>query len=164
MMSLNGDYEFAVTPELVMVFSATGAGPNSTGAQSRRIYTDGRPQLSGDDLFPTYTGNSIGRWEGDTLVVRTVGLNDGNFIDRTGAMLSGDAVVTERIRMTGPDTLEDRFTIEDKTALTRPWTVTRTWKRVPGQRSLAADSCLGKRVNPANLTDAAAAKKRQQER
>lgn len=155
MMSLGGDFEFAVTPEVIWVFSQTAPGPGSTGTQSRRIYADGRPQLAGDDLFPTYTGNSIGRWEGDTLVVRTVGLNEGNFVDRTGAMLSPDAVVTERIRLIAPDVLEDQFTIDDKTALTRPWVVTRTWRRKPGQTSLSTDSCLGRRVNPADLTDAA---------
>ncbi|HTI67124.1 MAG TPA: hypothetical protein VL460_06215 [Caulobacteraceae bacterium] len=161
MMSVTGHYEFTLTPEQVWIFSGTPPGPKSTGAQTRRIYTDGRPQLSGDDLFPTYTGNSVGHWEGDTLVVRTVGLNDGNFIDRTGAELSGDAVVTERIRLTGPNTLEDRFTIDDKTALTGPWTVTRTWRRMPAGTPIWDDSCLGKKVNPADLTDAAVAAKAQ---
>lgn len=158
MMSATGHYEFAVTPEQVWIFSGTPAGPKSSGAQTRRIYTDGRDNLKGDDLFPQYTGNSVGRWEGDTLVVTTVGLNDTSFIDRTGAQLSGDAVVKERIRLVRPDTLEDQFTIEDKTALTRPWVVTRTWRRLPKGTPVVDDSCLGKRVNPAALVDAAKAK------
>ncbi|MEI6282752.1 MAG: hypothetical protein WCP82_08570, partial [Alphaproteobacteria bacterium] len=87
-----------------------------------------------------------------------VGLNEGMFIDRTGAMLSGDATVTERIRLVSPDVLQDQFTIEDKTALTRPWVVTRSWKRLPAGASVSDDSCLGKRVNPAKLTDAAVAR------
>jgi hypothetical protein len=158
MMSIGGHYEFAVRPEQVWIFSGSPPGPNSSGAQTRRIYTDGRENLAGDDLVPQYTGNSVGRWEGDTLVVTTVGLNDIAFVDRTGAQLSEDAVVRERIRLVAPDTLEDRFTIEDKTALTGPWVVTRTWRRLPKGSPVVDDSCLGKRVNPAELVDAAAAR------
>ena len=158
MMSLAGHYEFAVTPEQTWIFSGTAAGPRSSGAQTRRIYTDGRANLKDDDLFSTYTGNSVGHWEGDTLVVKTVGLNEGMFIDHTGAILSGDATVTERIRLVSPDVLQDQFTIEDKTALTRPWVVTRSWKRLPAGAAVSDDSCLGKRVNPAKLTDAAVAR------
>jgi hypothetical protein len=151
-----GHYEFTILPEQVWIFSGSPAGPKSTAVQTRRIYTDGRANLSGDDLFPQYTGNSVGHWEGDTLVVHTVGLNtDESWVDRTGAQLSGDAVIDERIRMVNPNLIEDRFTITDKTALTRPWTVTRTYRRIPGQPLIQDDSCLGKRVNPADLTDAA---------
>ena len=156
MMSVDGHYEFAVRPEQVWIFSGSPPDPKSTGAQTRRIYTDGRENLKGDDLFAQYTGNSVGRWEGDTLVVTTVGLNDTNFVDRTGAQLSGDVVVRERIRLVAPDTLEDRFTIEDATALTEPWVVTRTWRRLLKETPIMDDSCLGKRVDPAALVDAAA--------
>ena len=158
MMSLAGHFEFTVTPEQVWIFSGSPPGARSTGAQTRRIYTDGRANMSDEDLFPTYTGNSVGRWEGDTLVVKTIGLSDDLFIDPTGAMLSGDATVTERIRLLSPNQLQDQFTIEDKTALTRPWVVTRTWRRLPAGSPISDDSCLGKRVNPAKLTDAAAAR------
>ncbi|HTI66050.1 MAG TPA: hypothetical protein VL460_00735 [Caulobacteraceae bacterium] len=158
MMSFAGLYEFVVAPDQVWVISENApSGPASSGAQVRRIYTDGRAHLTGDDLFPTYTGNSVGRWEGDILVVSTVGLNDANFVDHTGAQLSGEAMIVERIRATGPDTLEDRFTITDKKALTRPWAVTRTWRRAPPGVAIVDDSCRGKSVNPAALTDRAAA-------
>jgi hypothetical protein len=124
MMAQPSLYQFVVTPEETWVMV-------QLGQQTRRIWTDGRPQLSGDDLFPTFTGNSIGRWEGDTLVVTTVGLRDDLILDRTGANLSGDAKVVERIRKTGPDTLQDQITIEDPTALTGPWTVTQTYTKQP---------------------------------
>lgn len=157
MMSLGGLHEFAVTPEQVLIFAESAPkGPASVGAQVRRIYTDGRKQLAGDDLFPTFTGNSIGRWEGDTLAVRTVGLRDDLFIDRTGAMLSGDAVIEERIRLVAPGVLQDRFTITDRTALTRPWTVTRRWRRAPSTTEIVDDACNGHSVNPAAFVDAAA--------
>jgi hypothetical protein len=160
MMTLPGLYEFAVTPEEVLIFSRTAPGnARSTGAQVRRVYTDGRPQLSGDDLFSTYTGNSIGHWEGDTLVVTTVGLRDDNFLDHTGATLSGDEKITERIRLVSPGVLEDRFTIEDPKALTRPWTVVRRYGRAPAGVDVVDDSCAAKRVDPAAIADRAAAKK-----
>ena len=157
MMAISpGHYEFTILPEQVWIFSGSPAGPKSTSVQTRRISTDGRDNLKGDDLFPQYTGNSVGHWEGDTLVVHTVGLNASeSWVDRTGAQLSDDATIDERIRMVGPNLIEDRFTITDKTALTRPWTVTRTYRRIPGQPLIQDDSCLGKKVNPADLTDAA---------
>jgi hypothetical protein len=152
-MSLNGLYEFAVNPDKVFIFSDTAPGKGSVGAQTRRIYVDGRPQLSGDDLFPTYTGNSVGHWEGDTLVVKTVGLNETDFVDKTGAQLSGGVVVDERIRKTDANTIQDTFTITDPKALTRPWVVTRTWKRAPAGTAIVDDSCGGKRADPEALTD-----------
>jgi hypothetical protein len=158
MMTLPGLYNFVATPDKAFVLADTAPGKASTGNQARRIYTDGRPHLKGDDLFPTYTGDEVGHWEGDTLVVNTVGLNDGNFVDKTGAMLSGEETIDERIRMTGPNTLEDRITITDPKALTRPWTVTRTWRRAPPGTTIIDDACLGKKVNPGEVTDAAAAK------
>ena len=158
MMTLPGLYNFTVTPDKVFVLADTRPGPESTGNQARRIYTDGRPPLTGDDIFPTYTGNENGHWEGDTLVVHTTGLNDGNFVDRTGALLSGEEVIDERIRMAGPNLMQDRITITDPKALTRPWTVTRTWRRAPAGTEIIDDACSGKKVNPAAMSDAAAAR------
>jgi hypothetical protein len=158
MMTLAGRYEFIVTPDKVFVLADTAHGAKSTGNQARRIYTDGRAALAGDDIFPTYTGNENGKWEGSTLVVHTTGLNDGNFVDRTGALLSGDHVIDERIRMSGPNTMEDRITVTDPKALTRPWTVIRTWRRMPAGTEIVDDSCSGKKVNPAAMTDAAVAR------
>ena len=161
MMTLPGLYNFIATPDKAFILADTRPGPRSTGNQARRIYLDGRKELSGDDLFPTYTGNENGHWEGVTLVVHTVGLNDSNFVDRTGALLSDAAVIDERIRMSGPNTMEDRMTITDPKALTRPWTVTRTWRRAPAGTEIIDDSCTGKKVNPAAISDAAVAKARQ---
>ena len=134
MMGQAGKFAFAVTPHQTWVMA-------EDGNQTRRIYTDGRAQLSGDDLFPTYTGNSVGHWEGDTLVATTVGLRDDMPLDRSGALLSGDAKVTERIRMIGPNLLEDRMTIEDTMAFTRPWTVVKTYRRAPAQARIWDSAC-----------------------
>ena len=95
--------------------------------QIRRIFTDGRPHPV--DVDPTYNGHSIGHWEGQVLVVDTVGLHGGGILDDHGAPLGEALHVTERIWQADPDTLKDAFTIEDPGALTRPYTATKTFKR-----------------------------------
>ena len=134
MMAQPSLYQFVVTPEQVWVMV-------QLGQQTRRIYTDGRAQLAGDDLFATYTGDSIGRWEGDTLVVTTVGLRDDLILDLTGASLSGDARIVERIRRVNPTTLQDRIAIEDPTALSHPWTVTQTYILQPSLARFPEYAC-----------------------
>lgn len=99
--------------------------------ETRRIFTDGRGHPAGDDLEPSFVGHSIGRWEGDVLVVDTVAIKGGTALDSSLAPRSDKAHIVERIRMTGPDTFEDRITYEDPVALERPWTVTKTYKRAP---------------------------------
>ncbi len=85
----------------------------------REIWTDGRSHPS--DLNPSYMGHSIGRWEGDTLVVDTIGFNDKTWLDREGRRHSEDLHVIERIRRTNHQTLQDDITMEDPKAFTGPW-------------------------------------------
>jgi len=85
----------------------------------RQIFTDGRPHST--DLGPTWMGDSIGTWEGDTLVVDTTGFNDKTWIDRAGHPHSEALHVVERIRRTDRNTLQDDITITDPTAYARPW-------------------------------------------
>jgi hypothetical protein len=99
--------------------------------QVRRIFTDGRKHPPPDELEPTYNGHSIGHWEGDTLVVDTVGLRGDMMITQNGLGLSDALHITERIRQTDAVTLTDTFTFEDSKALTRPWVVMKTYKRDP---------------------------------
>jgi hypothetical protein len=113
-------FELIVTPEETVYTSGDGT--------YRHIYTDGRGHP--DDLWPTITGHSIGRWEGQTLVVDTVERTAGRDRFLGLAAYSEKAHFVERIRMTGKDALEDVMTIEDPVAFTRPWTVTLTYKRV----------------------------------
>lgn len=93
----------------------------------RYIYTDGRPFPPPEELWPTFEGYSIGRWEGDTLVIETRSIKGGIPIDRTGAVLSDSATVRERIRKVDARTLVSEVTIEDPVAFTQPWTVTRRY-------------------------------------
>jgi hypothetical protein len=95
----------------------------------RYIYTDGRPFPPPEELWPTFEGYSIGRWEGDTLVIETRSIRGGIPIDRTGAALSDFATVHERIRKIDARTLETQITIEDPVAFTAPWKVTRRYTK-----------------------------------
>ena len=85
----------------------------------RQILTDGRPHNT--DLGATWMGDSIGAWEGDTLVVDTTGFNDKTWIDRAGHPHSDALHVVERIRRTERNTLQNDITITDPKAYTRPW-------------------------------------------
>jgi hypothetical protein len=118
---------------------------------TRRIYTDGRPHPTGVDLVPTYMGHAIGKWEGDTLVVDTVGMNPGIY-DRTGAPHSGEVHVMERMRLVGPDLLEDQIVIEDPVMLTQPWKVTRYMRRMSRMPQSEGAYCEGGRIDMSSGT------------
>jgi hypothetical protein len=85
----------------------------------RRIYTDGRPHDPGNG--PLWMGDSIGKWEGDTLVVDTVNFNDKTLIDRVGRPHSDALHLVERIRHIDPKFMEIEFTVDDPKAYTKPW-------------------------------------------
>jgi len=85
----------------------------------REIWMDGRGHPS--DLNPSYMGHSVGKWEGDTLVVDTIGFNDKTWLDRVGHRHSEDLHVIERFRRVDHDTLQDDITVEDPKAFTKPW-------------------------------------------
>lgn len=88
----------------------------------RHIYTDGRTHPS--DLVPSYMGHSIGHWEGDTLVVDTVGFNDKTWLDRIGHPHSEQLHVVERFSRPSQGELQVNLTIEDSKAYTKPITST----------------------------------------
>ena len=83
---------------------------------------------------PSYMGHSVAHWEGDTLVVDTVGLSTKTQIDEAGTQHSDALHVVERIRKVDERTLEDVFTIDDPKAFTKPWTARRTFKWRPDVR------------------------------
>ena len=94
----------------------------------RRVYLDGRkpPQKVLDD--PTYAGYSTGHWEGETLVVDTVALNTNTFIEGFSPH-SDQMTVKERIRFNAQGLLEDRITVTDPIALTKPWEAVKTYRK-----------------------------------
>jgi hypothetical protein len=101
----------------------------------RQIFTDGRA-LPSDDPQPWWYGYSIGRWEGDTLVVETAGLRDDGWLDVFGTPLTDAAKITERFRRPTYGRLEIDVTIDDPKAYTRPWTVRVNEKIMPDQELL----------------------------
>jgi hypothetical protein len=94
----------------------------------RRVYLDGRKPSKKVLNDPTYAGYSTGHWEGDTLVVETVALNDKSFIDSSSPH-SEEMTVHERIRFVSPGLLEDRITVTDPLALTKPWETVHTYRK-----------------------------------
>ena len=90
-------------------------------ASYRQIFTDGRPLP--EDPNPSWNGYSTGHWEGDTLVVETSGLLEGQWLDRAGSPLTSTARLTERFRRPSYGTLEIEMTVNDPKAYTKPWTV-----------------------------------------
>ena len=100
----------------------------------RQIFTDGRQHSQ--DLIASYMGDSIGRWEGDTLVVDTVGFNvtinsalDGDGHPHSTANLR---TLVERIRRVSHDALTIDFTIDDPKAYTKPWDAHTVFDLKPG--------------------------------
>jgi hypothetical protein len=94
--------------------------------QTRHIYTDGRKLPEEPD--PTFYGTSVGRWEGDTLVVDTVGFSPITQIVN-GVPHSDKMRILERFRLADPDTMTIDTTITDPEALTMPFTSSRTLRR-----------------------------------
>jgi hypothetical protein len=96
----------------------------------RQIYTDGREHSK--DLAGTWMGDSIGRWEGDTLVVDTTGFNDKTLVDKIGHPHSDALHVVERIRRVDHNTLVIDITIDDPKAYTKPWGGRLSFQLKPG--------------------------------
>jgi hypothetical protein len=85
----------------------------------RTIWADGRPLPKDPD--PSYLGYAVGKWEGDTFVVDTIGFNDKDWADAYGNPRSEQTHLTERYRRLNRDTLELQVTIDDPKSYTKPW-------------------------------------------
>jgi len=95
----------------------------------RQVFLDGREWA--DDLNPSWLGYSKGRWEGDTLVVETRGLNGRQWLDHGGLPASDKLTVTERFSRPNVGQLDIAITINDPTYYTRPWTATTNARLMP---------------------------------
>jgi hypothetical protein len=91
------------------------------GVDFRQIFTDGRALPK--DPNPSFNGYSSGKWEGDTLIVESVGFRDDIWLDGAGNPISDSAKVTERFRRPNFGSLEIEVTVDDPKAYTAPWTV-----------------------------------------
>jgi hypothetical protein len=94
----------------------------SVGRIFRTIYTDGRPVPDTVAAGPFWYGQSVGRWENDTLVVTTQALDDRQWLDGWGTPISLDARIVERWRRVAPDELQMTITVNDPTYYTKAWT------------------------------------------
>ena len=100
----------------------------------RNIWMDGRAQPK--DPNPTYLGYSTGKWDGDTLVVDTVGLNDRTWLDAAGHQHGEKLHVIEKFTRTDSNTLKIEATIDDPDFYTKPWTVVTFATWYPNQEIL----------------------------
>jgi hypothetical protein len=91
----------------------------------------------------SWMGQSWLRWEGDTLVIETAGLNDQTWLDRAGNYHSDQLKVTERFTLTSPYTMHYEATLEDPVVYTRPWTISMPiYRRVPPDDRLMQFNCV----------------------
>jgi len=103
----------------------------------RRIYMDGRKH---PEYWPFgWIGHSIGRWDGETLIVDTTGLNDKTWLDGIGTPHSDQLHVVERFRRVNQDTLEVEFQFEDPKAFTKRWGGKKVYR--PGPEILDHVTC-----------------------
>ncbi|HEY7339170.1 MAG TPA: hypothetical protein VH639_30055 [Bryobacteraceae bacterium] len=95
----------------------------------RQIFTDGRDFAP--DLNPTWMGYSVGRWDGDALVVESRGFNGKAWLDQLGRPTTDALHVTERFRRKDFGHMDIQVTIDDAKAYTKPWTVTYSANLLP---------------------------------
>ncbi len=108
--------EFLDLPEQKRIIIVGVGGPHTW----RTIYMDGREHPK--DLDPTFSGHSVGHWDGDTLVIDTVGFNEKFWLTREGIPLTEHLHLTEKFTRVNHDTLKYEATIDDPGAYSAPWT------------------------------------------
>jgi len=145
MMVAQYPIEFLFTPGRVTIL-------HEAWMQVRNIWTDGRRHPDPDDLDPTFYGDSIGHWEGNTLVVDTVGIKTITEL-RHGMNHSDRLHVIERFHLAAddPDTLVDDMLVEDPLALAKPWHNVLSYKRARDQ-NLMEFECAENDRNPVDAS------------
>jgi hypothetical protein len=114
-------HEYLFTPGRVTVLFEDG--------ELRRIFTDGRAHRSLDELGSSYMGDSIGHWEGGTLVVDTIGFPYGELFQNHGVRATRDTHMVERIFLRDADHLEVDAVLSDPQIFTTPYAYTRLYER-----------------------------------
>jgi hypothetical protein len=128
---------------IVIMYEAQG--------EIRQIFIDGRP-LPNNDPQPWWRGYSVGRWEGDTLVVETVGFRDDVWLDVNGSPLTETGKMTERFRRLNYGSLQIDITIEDPKSYTKPFTV-RVNQRIMLDTDLIEFVCNENEKSSSHYTD-----------
>ena len=142
LMEASWQFQIAALPEETLMLFENG--------QARHVYTDGRLHPSGDDIWPTPLGDSIGHWEGHTLVIDTVErLSSEPVAPRAWvSMLSDKAHFTERLRLVDANTLEDLLRIDDPAAFDHPWELNLRFTRVTEMNRMIPTDCVENDRNP----------------
>jgi hypothetical protein len=120
------------TPDLLVMLNEMNAG-------YRQIFTDGRALP--DAPTPSWQGYSSAKWDGDTLVVDTIGMRDDTWIDWNGSVVTEAAKIREEIRRLDFGHIEIKATVDDPKAYTKPWTVTLR-QRIVVDAELIDEICL----------------------
>ena len=137
-----------MTPEQTLFLFGDG--------ESRIIYTDGRSHPKKEDLWSTSMGDSIGHWEGATLVIDTIARTAGPITSggpvgeptRYAGSLSEQAHFVERVRLTDANTMRDDLTIDDPQRFAHPWKVSIRYPRVTDIDRMIPYACEGHERNP----------------
>ena len=116
-------FKFVQTRDLLVILFEDVVG-------FRQIYLDGRTHPA--DFNPSWLGHSIGRWEGDVLVVETVGFHDRNWLSFFGTPSTEKLKITERFRRRDAGHMEVQTVIEDSGVFTKPWVMKSVWDLLPG--------------------------------
>ncbi len=131
-----GAIELLASPEKITLIARGGGGMLTGGI--RRIYLN-RPHRKNPPL--TYNGDSVAHWEGDTLVIDTIGFNDKTWLSGRATRHSEALHVVERLRFIENDSIEHLYTVDDRFALTRPYSFTRYHRRQMPDTPIAENLC-----------------------
>ncbi|WP_423968597.1 hypothetical protein [Bradyrhizobium sp.] len=126
MLIMHNAFELLVTPGRITMLGEVD------GNRMRRVYMDGRPHPEDPDL--SLHGHSIGRWEGDTLVIDTTAIVPQAYIaisEAVGIPNDGDMHVVERLHLAQPNVLDDDLEITAPKVLDATWKTTRIFRRYP---------------------------------
>jgi hypothetical protein len=115
-----------------------------SGSFFRIVPTDGRPHPTNNE--PSYLGDAVGHWEGDTLVVETVNFNDQTWLTDNGAFHTTDLRVVERLRRTA-DTLEWEATAHDPAVLAQPWQTVKRVARLTDVEIVESPPCIDRSLD-----------------
>ena len=124
--------KFVHTPELLVMLNEMNAG-------YRQVFTDARALP--ETPAPSWQGYSSAKWDGDTLVVDTIGMRDDTWIDWNGSVVTEAAKIREEIRRLDFGHIEIKATVDDPKGYTKPWTVTLR-QRVVVDAELIDEVCL----------------------
>ena len=124
--------EIIQTPKQVTIIS-------EAFSEVRRVYLD-RPQEKIDDVAPGYYGRSVGKWDGDSLLIDTVGIKT-TVNGYRGMPHSEQMRVTERLKLVAPDILHDQITIEDPVVLEKPMVYTLAYKKMKSDYEMVEFVC-----------------------